>query len=476
MDGAARTQGCGRNLRSVAARQTFDSNRRVNMDRLVIDLATRFALVQCEGLDDAIGEGLSRMAKTLSIDRVFLWQQELGSIPFVASKLEAGEAISFTRVDEVPGAINRAALLRYGLRSAAIVPVPIPAAPAKPYALALGSEVEIEWAPALLVQLRLLSGVFGQALARASTSKALQRVLGELRQLREERVEHRTVKTLGTSRCIVSECPAVQRAFAQAAQVAPLPSTVLLLGETGVGKEVFAEAIHELSPRHGREMIRVNCSAIPSGLIESELFGHERGAFTGANTRQIGRFEAANHSTLFLDEIGELSPEMQIKLLRVLENREIERLGSTQSIKLDIRIIAATNRNLEQAIETGDFREDLFYRLNVFPIVLPPLRKRVKDIPGLAWQFIDEFSKKYGKRIEGISKQSMEELRRYPWPGNIRELRNIIERSVIRTTGETLLLSMPDDHAHAPQCSFMPGDGGDAAVASPLHLVEMRAP
>jgi formate hydrogenlyase transcriptional activator len=451
----------------------MDRNRLVDIDGLLTDLATRFARVHCEALDRAIGEGLGQMAKTLNLDRVFLWQQELESIPFVASKLEAGEPICFTRVDEVPGAVNREALLRYGLRSAAIVPVPIPAAPGGRYALALGSEVETEWAPALLAQLRLLSGVFGQALARASTSKALQRALGELRELRNERVEHPPVKALRTSRHIVSECSAVQRTFAQVEQVAPLPSTVLLLGETGVGKEVYAEAIHELSPQNGCEMIRVNCSAIPSGLIESELFGHERGAFTGAITRRIGRFEAANHSTLFLDEIGELSPEMQIKLLRVLENRVIERLGSAQSIKIDIRIIAATNRNLEQAVDTGDFRHDLFYRLNVFPIVLPPLRKRVEDIPGLAWEFIDEFSKKFGKRIAGISKRSMEELRRYPWPGNIRELRNVIERSVIRTTGETLLLSMPDaPGGHPPHGSFMAGNEGEAAVASHLRIVK----
>ena len=161
-------------------------------------------------------------------------------------------------------------------------------------------------------------------------------------------------------------------------------------------------------------MIRVNCSAIPSGLIESELFGRERGAYTGATTRQIGRFEAANKSTLFLDEIGELSAEMQVKLLRVLESRVIERLGSTKSIAVDVRIIAATNRNLESAIQAGTFREDLFYRLNVFPIVLPPLRKRAEDIPVLAWQFIDEFSKKCGKRIDALSKRSLEELLRYP--------------------------------------------------------------
>jgi transcriptional regulator with GAF, ATPase, and Fis domain len=235
----------------------------------------------------------------------------------------------------------------------------------------------------------------------------------------------------------------VRHALAQVEQVAPTPATVLLLGETGVGKEVFARSIHELSPRRHRQMIRVSCAAIPSALIESELFGRERGAYTGALSRQIGRFEAANQSTLFLDEIGELSPEVQIKLLRVLQERVIERLGSTQPVKVDVRIIAATNRNLEKAVEENRFREDLFYRLNVFPIVIPPLRERVEDIPTLAWQFVNEYSRALGKRIESISKESLRQLQLYSWPGNVRELRNVIERAVIISTGPQLTVSIP---------------------------------
>jgi transcriptional regulator with GAF, ATPase, and Fis domain len=190
-------------------------------------------------------------------------------------------------------------------------------------------------------------------------------------------------------------------------------------------------------------MIRVNCAAMPSTLIESELFGRERGAYTGALARQIGRFEAAHQSTLFLDEIGELSGELQVKLLRVLQERVIERLGSTQSIKVDVRIIAATNRNLEQAVEDGLFREDLFYRLNVFPIVVPPLRERIEDIPALAWEFVKEFSISLGKPIEAVSSESMQQLQRYPWPGNVRELRNVIERAVIIANGPQLTVPIP---------------------------------
>jgi transcriptional regulator with PAS, ATPase and Fis domain len=190
-------------------------------------------------------------------------------------------------------------------------------------------------------------------------------------------------------------------------------------------------------------MVRVNCAAMPTALIESALFGHERGAFTDALARQIGRFEAANHSTLFLDEIGELPGHVQVKLLRVLQERMFERLGSSQSVKVDVRIIAATNRNLEQAVAEGAFREDLYYRLNVFPVTIPPLRDRLEDIPGLVWEFVDEFSQAFGKPIESVSKESMKQLREHPWPGNVRELRNIIERAMIVTTGPRLVVRVP---------------------------------
>jgi transcriptional regulator with GAF, ATPase, and Fis domain len=246
-----------------------------------------------------------------------------------------------------------------------------------------------------------------------------------------------------TEGAIVYRSEAIRDVLALARHVAPTNSTVLLLGETGVGKEVFAQAIHDASPRRHRPMIRVSCAAIPATLIESELFGHERGAFTGALSRLIGRFEAANGSTVFLDEIGELPLEMQVKLLRVLEERTIERLGGTASIKVDVRIIAATNRDLDQAVRDNTFRVDLFYRLNVFPITIPPLRERREDIPGLAWTFIDELSAACGKTIEAISSRSLTELQRYPWPGNVRELRNVIERAMILTTGPTLTPLVP---------------------------------
>jgi formate hydrogenlyase transcriptional activator len=220
--------------------------------------------------------------------------------------------------------------------------------------------------------------------------------------------------------------------------VAPTNSTVLIYGETGTGKELIARAIHERSPRSSKPFVKLNCAAIPTGLLESELFGHERGAFTGAIMQRIGRFELANHGTAFLDEIGEISLELQPKLLRVLQEREFERLGSARTIKTDARLIAATNRNLADCVQDGTFRADLFYRLNIFPIHAPALRERREDIPLLVRHFAQQCARRMNRAIEAIASETMEELVRYPWPGNIRELQNVIERSVILSPGPTL--------------------------------------
>jgi transcriptional regulator with GAF, ATPase, and Fis domain len=242
---------------------------------------------------------------------------------------------------------------------------------------------------------------------------------------------------------IVGHGAAVGRVLELARQVAATDATVLLLGETGTGKELIATHIHELSARRGRAMVRVNCAAIPTTLMESELFGRERGAFTGALARQIGRFELADQSTIFLDEIGDLPTDVQVKLLRVLEERQIERLGSPRSVQVNVRIVAATHRNLEQRIAESTFREDLFYRLNVFPIRVPPLRERAEDIPLLVWRFVDEFSKSFGKRIDAIDRENMAALQQHAWPGNIRELRNVVERAMIVATGPQLTIDLP---------------------------------
>jgi len=260
------------------------------------------------------------------------------------------------------------------------------------------------------------------------------------------------VDPVGTS-AIVGRSAAIRRVLEQIEHVAPTDATVLLLGATGTGKELFATHLHELSARRSREMVRVNCAAIPSTLMEAELFGCERGAFTDAVARRIGRFELANHSTIFLDEIGDLPSDVQVKLLRVLEERRIERLGSPTSIDISVRIVAATHRDLEQRIADGTFREDLFYRLNVFPIRVPPLRERAEDIPLLVWRFVDHYSKLLGKRIDSVPADNMVRLQEYSWPGNIRELRNAVERAMIVASGSQLAIPVPTGTPAARQCS-----------------------
>jgi len=237
---------------------------------------------------------------------------------------------------------------------------------------------------------------------------------------------------------IVGSSEALRRVLSRVERVAPTSSTVLLCGETGTGKELFARAIHRLSPRASRALIKVNVAALPEGLVASELFGHEKGAFTGALQRRVGRFELASGGTLFLDEVSELAPEMQVALLRVLQEGEFERVGGMRSLRTDARVIAATNRDLGAAVASGDFREDLYYRLNVFPIEVPPLRERRSDIPVLVEYFVARHAARIGKKIRRVEKKTMDRFLGYPWPGNVRELQNVIERATILTDGETL--------------------------------------
>jgi formate hydrogenlyase transcriptional activator len=251
---------------------------------------------------------------------------------------------------------------------------------------------------------------------------------------RENKMKHQPDNIIGQS-------DGLKYVLYRAQQVAPAGTTILILGETGTGKELIAAAIHNMSPRKERPLITVNCAALPGNLIESELFGREKGAFTGADARRIGRFEIANGSTLCLDEIGELPLELQAKLLRVIQHGEFERLGSSNTIKVDVRIVATTNRDLEEEIRKGRFRQDLYYRLNVFPITVPPLRQRKEDIPMMVQAFVERYSKKLGKSITTISKETMKVLQDYPWPGNVRELESIIERAAILCPGPILQLA-----------------------------------
>jgi formate hydrogenlyase transcriptional activator len=258
-----------------------------------------------------------------------------------------------------------------------------------------------------------------------------------IRHSEQERVGRRFEQLIGVS-------PALESALREVECVAPTDSTVLIEGETGTGKELIARAIHNLSPRCGRPFIKLNCAAIPSDLLESELFGHERGAFTGAIAQRTGRFELADKGTLFLDEVGDIPLGLQPKLLRVLQERELERLGGTRTYRVDVRLVAATNRGLASMVERNQFREDLYYRLNVFPIHVPPLRERKEDIPLLVRHFVQHFARRMNRTIETISPETMEAFIRYSWPGNIRELQNLIERAVILSDGTILQIPLRD--------------------------------
>jgi transcriptional regulator with GAF, ATPase, and Fis domain len=467
------------------------------LSHLTADIAARFVTVERDAVDDAIVDSLRRLAGVLQLDRVVLWrtgddqttlspshlwarqgQPALGDhlspadVPFFTAKLASGEAGWYERIADLSSPADRDVCQRSGLTSAAVVPL-IATSPLAPRgALVLGSTTAtIAWTPETADQLRVAAAVFAQALEHKASLTTLKAALDELQELRDHVNENEAASPshvhglraarardqlqaenlylrrehqdrLGSS-LIVGQSLAIRRVLEQARQVAATDSTVLLLGETGTGKELVATQIHELSARHGHVMVRVNCSAIPSTLMESELFGREKGAFTGALARQAGRFELADNSTIFLDEIGDLPADVQVKLLRVLEERHIERLGSPRSIRVNVRIIAATHRNLEKRIADDAFREDLFYRLNVFPIQVPALRERVEDIPLLVWRFVDEFSKAFGKRIDAIPRENMLALQQYTWPGNIRELRNVVERAMIVGTGPQLSIALP---------------------------------
>ena len=271
---------------------------------------------------------------------------------------------------------------------------------------------------------------------------------------------------------IVGSSPGLQRVLAQAAKVATTDATVLILGETGTGKELVARAIHRRSGRATRAFIRVNCAAIPPSLIASELFGHEKGAFTGALQRRLGRFEAADGGTIFLDEVGDLPPETQIALLRVLQEREIERVGSSHPLTVDVRVLAATNRDLEAAVASGTFRPDLYFRLNVFPILMPPLRERADDIPVLVQYLVERYAKRVGKSIRNIQKQTLELFQGYDWPGNVRELQNVIERAVVLCESETFVIDASWLKTGAPPGSQRTGRPVTTLAQSEKAMIE----
>jgi len=447
----------------------------LRFEELISELSARFVDAAGE-VEAAIRDAQRLVVETLDLDRSTLFQLDASgsdltvthacgrpdvpgmsaapiglsarhSFPQLLERMRQGEPFVYaSHHDLAVLATDHAALLRLGPRSN--IALPLSAGGRLMGALGFGTFTrDRTWPPELVSRLGVIATVFAGALARKQGDQALRAAHAEVVRLKEalsqENHGFRSVARESVGTGIVGQSLAMRRVMELVQQVAVTDATVLLLGETGTGKELYASCIHELSQRRDRAMVRVNCAAIPSALVESELFGRERGAYTGALSRQIGRFETANHSTLFLDEIGDLPLEVQVKLLRALEEQQIERLGSPRPIRIDTRIVAATHRNLERAIVDGRFREDLFYRLNVFPIQVPALRDRLEDVPLLVARFVEDFSKTFSKRVEAISSDSMAALQQYGWPGNVRELRNVVERAMIVHAGGTLVIELP---------------------------------
>jgi formate hydrogenlyase transcriptional activator len=327
-------------------------------------------------------------------------------------------------------------------------------------------DMGILWLEPDKINARLLKGISAQiaiALANAMANASLDKQFDEIQRYKQ-RLEEENIylqNEIGTNHNnseIIGSGPEMDKIFQLVSQVAYTGSTVLLLGETGTGKELVARAIHNISQRKNNLMVKVNCAAFPPNLIESELFGHERGSFTGAIEQKIGKFELANNGTLFLDEIGEMPADLQVKILRALQEREIERVGGKKTIKINVRIIAATNRNLQQEVVEGRFRSDLFYRLNVFPVTLPSLRQRTEDIPQLVEHFIKKHARNTGKQVSSIAIKALQELMAYPWPGNVRELEHMIERSLLLSSGDTI------KHVYLPAAGHMIGVANDDSI------------
>jgi formate hydrogenlyase transcriptional activator len=319
-----------------------------------------------------------------------------------------------------------------------------------------------------LEDVELLSEIAKQIAIAVENAQAYRQITDLKDKLAKEKLYlEEEIRTEHNFEEIVGDSGALRRVLKEVETVAPTDSTVLIRGETGTGKELIARALHKLSPRQDRTFVKVNCAAIPTGLLESELFGHEKGAFTGAIMQKIGRFELAHQGTLFLDEVGDIPPELQPKLLRVLQEQEFERLGSTRTIRVDVRLVAATNRDLSQMAAQGQFRSDLYYRLNVFPVMLPPLRERRDDIPRLVRHFAQKAARRMGRRIETIPTEAMDGLMQYPWPGNIRELENVIERAVILSPGPELHINLSELKAASSQTAVL-----DNAAAVTLEDAE----
>ena len=444
---------------------------RIRFENLHCRLSTQFLNLPPSEVDRQIEHGLQCLAEFLEVDRstrfefsedkthfraIHSWTMPgceptpapvaFDKLPWATEKMLRGEIFLFSKVSDLPDEATRDKeyLRKQGPKSAVMIPLAVAGSITGAVSFA-SLRTERPWRDGVVRRLRLVGEIFSNALCRKQAEESLQKAFSEIKTLQQQlqaenlylqeeiKRQHHFDEIIGRSDVLKSVLFRVE-------QVAPSDATVLILGETGVGKELVARAIHRLSPRNVRPLVKVNCASLSVNLIESELFGHEKGAYTGAQAKRMGRFEVAHSGVLFLDEIGELPLEIQTKLHQVLQDGEFERLGSSRTISVDVRIIAATNRDLEEDVRNGRFRKDLYYRLQVYPITVPPLRDRREDIPLLVRSCVQRFARKSGKAIHTVPAGAMEALQRYPWPGNVRELENVIERAVINTRGPGLCL------------------------------------
>jgi len=453
----------------------------VQFEALLADISAHLLNLAPESVDREITTALRQLAGHLGVDRGSISSEDpsdallrtthswsragvepvplgLGEkeLPWVATQIRAGVPVIFSRPEELPpeAATDLETARQTGVQSVAVLPL---SAAGRLIGTVHFSTVtrEVHWPEPIVQRLRLIGEIFASVLLRRASELELRRALAQVQAL-TERLEaenaylREDARGLAARGEIIAKSKALHSVLVRVEQVAPTEATVLILGETGVGKELIAKAIHEKSGRREATFVRVNCAALPATLMESELFGHEKGAFTGAAARKLGRFELADGGTIFLDEIGELPLDLQAKLLRVLQDGGMERLGSHLTLHVNARVIAATNRDLKAAVAAGAFRADLYYRLAVFPIDVPPLRARQEDIPPLVSHFLDQFCRPLRKSIDRVPPAVMERLVAYDWPGNIRELRNVVERAVILSTGPDLEIDDAFDVTHAP--------------------------
>jgi formate hydrogenlyase transcriptional activator len=452
--------------------------RHLKLEEALSGLSAKFINLPADSLDQEITSGLQILVECLDHDRSHLGQIDpatddivithawcrpgispfakrilKGSLPWLEARIRSGEISVSEKPSDLPpeASRERAYMESIGQKSSLVVPFRV--AGTLMGALAIGSFREYQrWDDWRICRVKDIVDIFANVMARQRANQELLKAAAEIRALkdkleRENVYLREEIKLQYPRAAIVGNSDVIRSVLRKAEQVAKTDSAVLILGETGTGKELVARTIHEMSRRKQNSMVKINCAALPATLIESELFGREKGAFTGALAREIGRFELAHKSTIFLDEIAELPIELQPKFLRVLQEGEFERLGSPKTMRVDVRVIAATNRNLEALVKEGKFREDLLYRLNVFPIIVPPLRERPEDIPAITSHILDDLTRRMGYNIEGIQASTMREFQKYSWPGNVRELRNVIERNLILHSGPIFRAELPN----APQ-------------------------